>query len=274
MRWRVLVGSGVVLLAALIVAGVVSIVDGGSHPSTSASSRSEVASTPRRPRSARSWHKVAPETTVPASSPVQQQYDAGFARGFASARNHAMMTVAEQLSLPAPRIADGWPQLAAANSPESWTASFVRGLLDIDFAREHRSDLGSWLVAESAPDLMPGIPTSFASRSLVVSVLDPSITGQLSPVPSRAAWARAASSGLRWSVHELEIGVDPAWQQMIDAGWQPPDIRGVVEDVTGVLDVARGPSIARHRFSLVVQLGSAIWHEGYGTALVSNFTEA
>ena len=65
--------------------------------------------------------------------------------------------------------------------------------------------------------------------------------------------------------------LEPQWQQMIDAGWQPPDIRAAVEDVSGVLTITRGTASTKRRFSLVIQVGSAHWRDGYGTVLVSDW---
>ena len=46
------------------------------------------------------------------------------------------------------------------------------------------------------------------------------------PCPAAGQWAADASNGVRWTVSDLEVQLDPQWQKMIDAGWQPPDIRG------------------------------------------------
>jgi hypothetical protein len=76
---------------------------------------------------------------------------------------------------------------------------------------------------------------------------------------------------VRWSAGDLEVQLDPQWQQMIDAGWQPPDIRAVVEDVSGVLTITRGRASTTRHFSMVIQVGSAHWRDGYGTVLVSDW---
>lgn len=219
------------------------------------------------------WQPVAPATTVPSDSPVQQQYDQGFEQGFSSAANRAQLAEIETLRLPGPAVTGGRPALAPAYTAEGWTLHFVAGLLDIDFARQTRSGLGAWLVAEEAPDLMPGIPVGAQLGSLYATVMDPALTGQPSPIPPVAAWQANAAAGVRWSVSNLEVQLDPGWQSTIAAGWQPVDLYASVEDVSGALTITQGSSSARRSFSVVVQLGSAHWHPGYGTALVSEWKE-
>lgn len=116
---------------------------------------------------------------------------------------------------------------------------------------------------------MPGIPPEARLGWLVATVLDPQPgSGARSPIPSRTQWQAYAAAGVRWSVSGLHVQLDPRWQSMIAAGWQPVDLYASVEDVSGVLNVTRGSSTTTSSFSLEVQLGSARWHPGYGTVLV------
>jgi hypothetical protein len=272
---RILLGT--VLTFASLVAGVLAVVGSqGAHrqrsssgPTTSPTTIGVLTALP-----APGWRPVPPVTTVPEPTPVQQQYDEGFEQGFSSPANEAQSARIEALSLPAPSIGGGWPRMLAADTPEEWSQEFVQGLLDIDFAHQSRGGLGRWLVAQEAPDLMPGIPAGAADRTLYASVMEPGIEGQPSVVPSAAQWQADAAAGLRWSVSSLEVQLDPQWQSMIDAGWQPRDLRAAVEDVSGVMSVTEGPAITTRRFSTTLQLGSARWHDGYGTVLVSGWKDS
>lgn len=216
---------------------------------------------------------MAPATTVPVDSPAQQHYDQGFEQGFASPANRAELARLEAIRLPAPSIDGGWPALTVSNTPDGCARQFVTGLLSIDFANQHRGDLGPWLVAAEAPDLMPGVPPGGRYGGLYATVLEPDVTGQPSPIPTAAQWQADAAAGVRWSVSGLQVTLDPQWQSMIDAGWQPRDLRATVEDVSGLLTVTQGKTSTVHRFSLGLQVGSAHWNAGYGSVLLAGWKE-
>ncbi len=260
-------------LGTAIIAGGLAVVATGEHRAVRSHATRKTASSPTTTSSIHTggWQPVAPATTVAEGTPVQQQYDKGFEEGFSSPANAAMLHRAEALTLPGPAIAGGWPDLSISETPDGWATEFASGLLGISFARQSRRALGAWLAAEEAPDLMPGIPAAFSEQALYVSLLEPGIIGQVSPLPSPRQWRADAAARVRWSASDLEVQLDPQWQQMIDAGWQPPDVRAVVEDVSGVLRVTRGRATTTRRFAMVIQVGSAHWREGYGTVLVSDW---
>ena len=280
MRARnLLVGVAAVLAGVAIVVALVLVVVGPTRRET-ARQRATVRLSSRTSSKARSrggpvllgrWQAVTPATTVPVETPVQQQVDERLAAGL---RSSPSVAVAEAVSLPRPAIEDGWPRLEVASTPGLWATEFVRGLLDIDFARQARAGLGPWLVAEEAPELLPGVPYSVQDKVLYVSVLDAKPAGDApSPIPLPFAWRADARAGVRWSVGHLAVQLDPQWQQMVSAGWQPRDLRMVGENVSGVLTVTKATSAAIHGFSMTIWLGSAHWHDGYGTVFVSSWKE-
>ena len=279
-RRQILVGAGVSAGTLLVVLGTLGAVQSPTGPGRTAPPghaappRVSGPSTTTAAAATGRWKPVAPATTVPAETPVQHSYDQALAQGLSSPSEEASIGRAEALELPRPAIGGGWPAMAPSYTPDGFVSRFVTALLDVDFARQTRGGLGAWVVAESAPDLMPGIPAALAERTLYASVMAPQVTGQPSPVPSAGLWARDAAAGVRFGAGDVEVQLDPQWQSMVDAGWQPRDLRAAVEDVSGLLTVTSGRSITRWRFSLVVQVGSARFGDGYGAVLVSSWKES
>jgi hypothetical protein len=278
-RWRpVAIGLGVFLGALLTTGGLVAVVSGGSrphHPVPTGDSVAPVAPvapvagpTPAVPTNGLRWH--TPATVVASGTPVQEEYDQAFAQGLG---NQAGMARAASLPVPVPAMAAGWPVLATASTPEGWAREFVAGLLDINFARQSRSSLTAWLQAQEAPELIPGIPATVADKVLYISLLDPDLFGgQPTPVVSATVWNDQARAGLRQTVSGLLVDVDPAWSQLIAAGWQPADVRMTEVDVSGVItDLQARRAAIRHSFGLQLIVGSARWHEGYGTVAVAGW---
>ena len=280
-RRRLVAAAAALFAATVVAAGLVVIVTssrGDVQPTRPGRTGAAAASHPPSARAASGPGQVAavsPETTIPEDTPVQQYYDQGFQQGFASPGNQALLAHLQALDLPRPAVAGGWPALPVADTPGAWVREFVPGLLDIDFAHQSRDALGAWLTAEEAPDLMPGIPPGNRYGELYATLLEPAVTGQASPIPTATQWQADAAAGVRWTVTSLQVQLDPQWQSMIDAGWQPRDLRAAVEDVSGMLTQTGGIGGGDvHRFSLVLQVGSAHWHEGYGSVLLSGWKES
>jgi hypothetical protein len=184
------------------------------------------------------------------------------------------MAAARAVPVPEPAVAGGWPELAVQVTPERWAGAFAAGLLNVDYARQSRAALAGWLQAEEAPELLPGVPTSVADKVLDISLLDPALFGgQPTPVLSAAQWMAAARAGVRQRVGDVLVQVDPGWAQMSAAGWQPADVRMTEVDVSGLLTVYEGRAATAHRFAVQIIVGSARWHDGYGSVAVSGWQE-
>ncbi|HET9443638.1 MAG TPA: hypothetical protein VFO65_09955 [Acidimicrobiales bacterium] len=213
------------------------------------------------------WH--APLTGVPPDTPIQHQTTEAF-RSVLS--RYPGMTEASALTVPAPRIAGGWPELPVEATADGWAHRFVDGLLDIDYARMSRSALGAWLQAHQAPALTPGIPESFSDKMLYASLLATEVFGgQPTPIPSQAEWELYARDGARQRVTDLRVQVNPRWAQIVATGWQPPDLRMTTLDVTGQLTFHRGDVERTSRFGLKLLVGSARWRDGFGSVAVSDW---
>lgn len=266
---RLIVGTAVVL-AILLLAGVIA---GSltSHRRNQPQAEAPRPSTAPAPRPSTGFTPVAPLRTRPAQTPVQEQYDAALSSGLGSSSS---MSAALAAQVPGPAFSTDRPALAVANTPELWVEEFTQALLDIDFAHESRAALGAWVSAESAPELLPGVPPGVQNKVLYLSLFEAGLFGSSSPIPDRQTWDADARSGTRWSVSNLTVQTDPRYSQLLATGWQPDDERFVVEDATGILNITTSGSTTARPFSMAVYAGSAHWHQGYGTVLVDDWKES
>lgn len=279
-RSHTIAKSVVLLVAALSIAGMIWATVGTGHGHTSVAATRSTTPPPARhhptsslPAPATQWVPVPPATTVPPQTPVQLQYDSAFESGLAPTMA-AAETAAEHL--PRPSYCGGWKPLPASQQPAQWVTSFTTALLGIDFARQSRAGLGQWLVANEAPETIPGVVPSVQNAVLYLSVFDPSAAGSAtSPIPSAAQWRADAAAGVVWTTSQLLVEVDPQWSRIIASGWEPTDTRLADYDVSGVLTVVQpGQLSVSHRFSMQITVGSAHWHQGYGTVSVGSWLES
>lgn len=262
--------AGTALVIALAAAALAIVIGpSGRHGHGSATSTEASAAAHRSQPARLKW--LTPPTVPTAGTPLQEEGDQLFARGLSATPGlEALMA----LAVPSPAVSGGWPDLAAANSPEAWAIEFVPALLDIDFARQSRAALGRWAQAEEAPELLPGVPERAADKVLYVSLLAPAIAGEKdTAVPSATGWTALARAHASQSVSGLLVQVDPGWAQLVATGWQPPDPRMDVLDVSGLLSTRRGARVLARRFSCSVAVSSARWHAGYGTVAVGDWHE-
>lgn len=276
---KITAGTGMVLIVLVIVGLAWAALD-THHPRPSTSgTKSTTAIRPRRhpspslPASARQWVPVPPATTVPPQTPVQLQYDSQFESGLTPAMPG--IEAAGQ-HMPAPAYAGGWELLPVSYQPEQWVTQFTAALLGIDFAHQSRTGLAAWAVANEAPEMVPGVVPWVQNTVLYVSLFDQSAAGGTSsPIPSTDQWQANASSGVVWSVSQLLIEMDPQWSQIVASGWEPTDTRFCDYDVSGILTVNQpGQPNTTLPFSMQIYVGSAHWHQGYGTVSVSGWSES
>ena len=255
-------------VAVIVVVGVVAALASGAF-----SSRVGPGVAPRATTRAPHRHTLRPVYDPPnqanstTSSAQQQAENTKIAK---SAPSPAQWASVEALKLPVPATSTQFPAISHATrqNPDSYAAAFVGELLRIDFAKESRLSLLAWAVSETSPETMPGTPSSVASKFLYYT-----LTASGSPIPSAARWAANAASGVTWSVSHVTMTSPPTWTQALATGWQPPDPRMDFLDVTGDLTVTKtGQASSVKAFSLLLGLGTAQYHHGYGTMSLNNWT--
>lgn len=268
---RLVIITAISLGVAVVVVALIGFVghghEGADHHSSATVPTTTSPTTTLSPGAGLARH--APPTVVVGGSPVQEQYDQAFTQGLGSLPG---MSAAAALKVPAPTIAGGWPKLPVDLTPEGWAEAFTEGLLNVDYAHQSRAALGGWLQAQEAPELIPGVPASVADKVLYISLLDPGLFArQPTPVASVAQWSAMARSDVRQSVSDVLVQQDPSWAQLIATGWQPSDVRMTEVDVSGLLSVQLGRNTTSVRIGLQLVVGSARWHDGYGTVAVTGW---
>lgn len=258
----------ITVMVVLAIAGAVAVSIGARHD-RAAPAPPRAPTRPGRSASPVGFIAVSPLTGTPPDTPTQQTYDQALASGLAGS---STVLTAEATKVPPAGYSPGWGPLPDTSDPQVWASEFVTSLLSVDFAHQSRNGLGRWLSAEEAPELLPGISPSIQQKVLYLSLFDASAVGQPdNPVPDPATWVAAAHQGLRSGISGLTVQPDPQLGQLIAAGWQPVDQRFAAEDVTGTLTTTSSAGSSSEPFSLVLYVGSAHWHDGYGSVLVTGW---
>jgi hypothetical protein len=182
----------------------------------------------------------------------------------------------ETLQPPPPVYGPSLPAVSTTNRKDAvdFSVAFTDELLDLDFAATTPAQVAGWAQAEAAGFVMPGVPLNAADNSLYASLFEPTVAGMGSwsqdPLPRPSVWARYAHEKMAWRVGDVFATEDPSWAQNIASGEQFPDPLMTVEDVTGTITTTiPGQRPSSRPFKLVVGLGSALHHPGYGAVSVT-----
>ena len=186
----------------------------------------------------------------------------------------AAAAAGEALTTPAPAWSRSYPAVSGnvLSDPTGYAVAFAQELLDRDYARVRRGQLLAWSQAEAAAELLPGIPDSVAQKTLYIGLTDPSLAGLTgSPVPSAITWRADAKAGVTQTVYSVLAQPNATWSQIESEGFQSRDPLMTMYDVTGVLSTTTGTRTTKRHFTLVLGLGSALHHRGFGAFAIAQW---
>jgi hypothetical protein len=202
-------------------------------------------------------------TNVP-SSPIDEKLAS------AMGQSGSAMAALEAMTPPAPAWTKAYSAVPASvtQSDQGYAAAFTKELLDRDYRTQSRSDLARWLQAESAAEMLPGVPTAAAEHTLYGELLEPAAIGdQAGPVPTATQWTTLAGAGVTQHVYNVFVNPDPTWSGFVSQGFTSADPLLTVKDVTGVIATTRSGKTTTKHFSFQLFLASALHHPGLDLAL-------
>jgi hypothetical protein len=275
---RVFIAVAVVIAAGFALLVVKAVGTGGHHTggprsaqvTTSSTSTTTSGSTPTTPSGVTvpnpNYHPTY--QSVP-QTPALEQIETNL--GGLSAQSVA---AAEALSPPAAAWSTAYPAIPTSvrNDANGYAIAFADELLDRNYRDQTRSELLAWSQAEAAAELFPGIPKAVAPKGLYVSLTEPSLADlTASPLPTAGQWSADARAGMTQSVYSVLANPDAQWGTLVSKGFQSDDPLMTMYDVTGVLTTKDGKASRTQHFTLVLGLGSALDHPGFGAFSIAEW---
>jgi hypothetical protein len=294
---RTIVISAALISALALTAGVVLAVSSG-HAQHSPASGDR---TLRPPATSPPGHRAA--------SPGQGQYHPRYvtvpqtarqtqlASALAAAESSQEIAAGEALQVPAGRYSTEYPAVPMADTTDelSYARAWVTELLDTNYGSQPRDQLLAWAVEGQAGNTLPGVPESVQDKALYASLAVPNLggVGGATPVPSAAIWSADATRGIVQHVSGVEVSVDTHWTSLVGEGFVPVDPLLAFIDVSGTMTTEEARASAATaanrrgkaetaqrvadlkitvRFKLVLTVGSALHHPGYGAVSVEDWT--
>jgi hypothetical protein len=181
---------------------------------------------------------------------------------------------AEVVTPPSPAWSTAYPAVSAnvVSDATGYAVAFAQKLLDRNYARESRGALLAWTQAEAAAELLPGIPDAVAPKGLYISLADPALADlTASPVPPARQWSDNAAAGVRQTAYSVVASPDAEWSQLVSEGFQSKDPLMTMYDVTGLLSTTTHSRTTKQHFTLILGLGSALHHKGFGAFSVAQW---
>jgi hypothetical protein len=265
----------VVVAATVTVVGVSAGNAGQGTVTAGHDRRSSVTTPAKNPTSpGRPGAVYRPRYIVPPATARQDQ----LASALASAESPQQIAAVEAIGVPAGGYSTAYQAIPAVDTTDevTYADAWVGELLDIDYRSQSRTGLLAWAVEGEAANTLPGVPTGVADKALYASLADPTLGGQQgsSPVPSPARWAADAKAEVTQRVLGIETSVDPQWTSLVGEGFVPTDPLLAFVDVSGTLMTYQTSTAAgsKVQFKLVLTVGSALHHPGYGAVTVDDWS--
>lgn len=212
-------------------------------------------------------------------APPQTSTQTQLAAALATAESPEEIAAGEALRLPAGHYTGEFRPVAAKDETDefSYAKAWTTELLDLHYRSQSRRALLSWAIAGEAANTLPGVPSNVEDKSLYLSLEGPSLDGVTAPtpVPTTARWENMAERRIVQRVSAIEVSVDPAWNRLVGEGFVPKDPLLAFVDVSGTVtttEPVHAAPVHRRNFKLVLAVGSALHHPGYGAISVDNWS--
>lgn len=177
-----------------------------------------------------------------------------------------------------PATSTAFPAIPAAdsNDPTPFATAFVTELFTRDYTTSTRAQLVAWAQYEDSPLQSPRYPKPDWTKVLVDSLTDLTWDqADATPIPADGPWLALQSESARETVSDVKVALDPAWEQRISTGYQPPDPLATERDVTLTVTqqtvIAGRTTTSAYAISIDLQLGTSTQGTGYGVAATNNF---
>jgi hypothetical protein len=270
---KAFVAAGAVIGACFVVLLVKGISGTSSRQNTPAAQTTTLATSTNRTTVAQSG-VTTPDPNFHPSYVAAQDTAANqkFAAGMAS--ETSALAAAEALTPPPAAWTTEYPAVPAASlrDPESYAIAFVTELLTTNYRTQSRTSLESWIQAEAAALMLPGIPTNAAEKALYGDLFDgATVSNGPSPIATAAGWAASAKAGASQRVYYVTANPDATWANAVSNGVTSTDPLLTEVDVKGTLATRTGRKTASQHFSLVLCVGSALHHSGLGACSLNNW---
>lgn len=222
-----------------------------------------------------------PDPSQAAGSPLSTSSDAadaGNAADPSNAANPSDVASWDAIAPVVPSTSPAYPAIASSDTTDAtaYARAFATELFTRDYSQSTRSQLIAWAQNEDSPLRATAYPKADWTKIMIYSLTDVNWEDAAdTPIPSAGAWLAFQAQHVQQIPSSITVSSDPTWQQLVAAGYVPPDPMAVERDVFLVLTVHRivaGVQLTSHlSISLMLQLGSSPRRPGYAVAASNGF---